>query len=213
VIGWGARVDAQQTRVRVRMVVRRGAVHPVVPIQHVRVQPGVHAFARAPRAERPPTPQHHVEHAHRDEVGVLMRASLEADHDVRQHRKPCRCELGDVALLLPTQFRLRPPTTRDTHLDQSPGVLRHAVVHRDVLVGRKQSPVALPDGFFVDEVLLHGVAQFVVVDPHSGHHHAFGGVVLAQVREQELPVDLVDVLLGAQFWQAQSVVPVGGLKR
>ena len=37
--GVGGGVDAKYSRVAVGVVVGRGAVHPVVPVQHVRVKP------------------------------------------------------------------------------------------------------------------------------------------------------------------------------
>jgi hypothetical protein len=38
-VGMGGGVDAENARVPVGVVVGRGAVHPVVAVQHVRVQP------------------------------------------------------------------------------------------------------------------------------------------------------------------------------
>lgn len=90
-------MDAEESRVRVRMVVRCRTVQPVIPkekirgvlrticlasttfqfsffspIKNISIKTCVHSFPRASGTETTTSSHHHVKNAHRDEVWILM---------------------------------------------------------------------------------------------------------------------------------------------
>ena len=94
-----------------------------------------------------------------------------------------------------------------TYSNDSPCVLRHRLVHR--LGGPRELLVLLPDGFLLrHKVAATQIHKFVVVHPHSCHHHALRRVDTLQVVVQHLLSDEGYVLLGADLGQSQRVVSV-----
>ena len=70
-------MDTKKPCIAIGVVVYRRAVHPEVPIKHIRVEPSVHSFSGSTGRERIASTHHDVYYTGGNEIFVLMRATPE----------------------------------------------------------------------------------------------------------------------------------------
>lgn len=90
----GGRMDTKKSSVRVGVIVRGCAVHPVIPVQYVRIKSCIHPFSRASGTETSASAHHHVQNAHGDKVCILMRTTFQTNDHVRQLGKTARTSVN-----------------------------------------------------------------------------------------------------------------------
>ena len=82
----GTAQEAEDARVRVGVVLSHGPIDPVILSQHILIDVGVHALARASRREGPPTSHVHVEDSISNEVVMQEGTALQCQSHMGQLR-------------------------------------------------------------------------------------------------------------------------------
>ena len=95
-------MDTKQPRITVGVVEGRRAVHPVVPIKHIRVEPSVHSFSESAGREGTASTHHDVQYTDGNEIFVLMRTTLQTDNHMGHggvHRNGIFFQFGSARVL------------------------------------------------------------------------------------------------------------------